>query len=205
MKPIELAIAKTLAYSDIFDYPLTAAELHRFLISPRKTAKKNLPRQQYYYLPGRKNLISLRKKRYRFSQLKLKQIQPLVNLLKIIPSIRLVAVTGALAMNNADEFDDIDLMIITKANRLWLTRLITLLILEISGSRRRFGQVIINNKICPNLWLDETTLTIPPHLRNLYTAHEIAQIKPLFDRFETYQQFVSANLWVKHYLANWSV
>ncbi|MFI5164799.1 MAG: hypothetical protein ACHQHP_06090, partial [Bacteroidia bacterium] len=36
----------------------------------------------------------------------------------------------------------------------------------------------------------------------LYTAHEIAQIMPLVNRDNTYEQFLSANKWVLQYLPN---
>ncbi len=109
----------------------------------------------------------------------------------------MVALSGARAMNNASLADDIDLMIIAAENRLWLTRLLVSFLL-FPWLRR--GQKI-SRRLCLNLWLDESALVIKT--QNLYTAHEICQLKPLYNRDATYQKFINDNLWVKNYLANW--
>jgi hypothetical protein len=172
--PIKLAVLRTKAYAKIFNYQLTLPELHRFLITPQPlfiTAKKIFP--------------------YSFE---LKQLP----IFRLIPWVKLVALTGARAMNNASLADDIDLMIITAENRLWLTRLL-LVILLFPWLRR--GQKI-SRRLCLNLWLDESALSLKQ--QNLYTAHEICQLKPLYNRDQTYQKFINANLWVKTFLANWT-
>jgi cytidyltransferase-like protein len=216
MIAFQRAVLNTLAYADIFDYPLTFKEIHRWLIFNSSSARGSFKRKlllkikpiekhgRYYCLPGRQKIISLRHKRARFSQLKFKLARRTAKLLALIPTIRMVAVTGALAMNNADPSDDIDLIIIASSNRLWLTRLFCVFLLELFRLRRRPGGKVNNfkNKICLNLFLDESALALPQSRRNLYTAHEICQTKPLWDRGETYQRFLIANQWVKNYLPN---
>lgn len=191
--PTKLAVLRTKAYAKIFNYHLSRSELHRFLITPKPlfiTAKK-LPSFSFTF--------------------------PQLLFLRLILWVKLVALTGARAMNNSGSNDDIDLMVITAKNRLWLTRLL-LTILLLPWLRRRLnflqGPTLkdksakrsdlngITNKLCLNLWLDETALNIKT--RNLYTAHEVCQLKPLYDRDQTYQKFINANLWVKQYLANWT-
>jgi cytidyltransferase-like protein len=213
---------KTLVYADIFDYPLTVSELDRWLIAgddlkvrPTKESAEGAVYPKggsdligitgpYYHLRGRKHLVVLRHHRHKFSQLKYKLAEKITKILSLIPWIRLITVTGALAMNNADEKDDIDLMIVTQKNRLWLTRFMVLVVLLLAGRLRRFGQRGNRDKICLNLWLDETALSVPKTQRNLYTAHEVAQAKPIFSRHNTYRQFIKANLWLKQYLPNFS-
>jgi hypothetical protein len=117
-----------------------------------------------------------------------------------------------LAMNNSSKDDDIDLMIITSSNRLWLTRLIITLWLDLLGKRRRPGNIkykILNikykkykNKICLNMWLDETVLKLNKNKQNLFTAHELVQMKLIFNRDYTYEKFLSSNEWVRKYLPN---
>lgn len=184
---------KTVAYADIFDYPLTVVEIKRWLIKGDSFAPA---KKDFYYLPGRSNLVALRRRRKAYSRLKWQRAMHFTDYLKLIPWIKLVAVTGALAMNNSDQGDDIDLMIVTSANRLWLTRLLVLFFL--SPYLRRGKK--INNRLCLNLWLDETALAISRH--DLYIAHEICQAKPIFERDNTYQKFIRANIWVKRYLPN---
>lgn len=174
VSPIKLAVLRTKAYAKIFNYQLTLPQLHHYLITPQPlfiTAEKIPP-----------------------CPFKLKQL----SIFRFNPWVKLVALTGARAMNNAFLADDIDLMIITAENRLWLTRLL-LSILLFPWLRR--GQKI-NGRLCLNLWLDESALTITP--RNLFTAHEICQARPLYNCDQTYEKFIKANLWVKTFLANWT-
>lgn len=236
------AILRTLAYADIFSYPLTAKEIHRWLISRQrvsvssinsaisallKTHSKVKRVGNYYALAGRSQLALLRRRRRRLSQAKLREAKRVGEWLKIIPTISAVSVTGALSMNNADKYDDIDLLIVTTPHTLWLTRLLTVFLTELLGVRRRplpresasnqRQSASTNNKICLNLWLDETSLTIPKLQRNLYTAHEVAQTKTLWSRparrspetsrkgeggGEAKEKLLIHNRWVKHFLAN---
>jgi len=94
-------------------------------------------------------------------------------------------------------------LIVTKGGTLWTTRLISLLILKLSGvPTRRYEDKEQKDKICMNIWLDESTLTWPSRDRNSYTAHEIAQIKPLINKNRTYERFIEANIWLKDYWPN---
>jgi len=112
----------------------------------------------------------------------------------------MMAVTGALAMKNATAESDIDLMIITKANTLWLTRFFVYLLLRIKNyDIRKPKQKTQKNKLCLNIWIDETALEWEKKDRNIYTAHEIAQIMPLVNKDRTYKRFLQANKWILDY------
>lgn len=206
------AILQTLAYADIFDYPLKKEEIWRFLISNKncqlkeisKTIKK-LPavssKKNFFFLKGRKKIVDLRKKRERYSREKMKLARQIVSWLKFIPTIKMIGVTGALAMNNTDEKDDIDLFFVTTKNRLWLSRGLIVTVLFLVGRYRRPQK--IKDMICPNMFLDEDHLQMPKKEQNLFSAHEVCQLKPLWDKEKTYQKFLKANQWVKNYLPNW--
>ena len=69
---LENAIFQTLAYSDIFDYPLTADELHRFLVVSaslydiKQCAAKMKDvslKDGYYFLASRDDIVELRRRR----------------------------------------------------------------------------------------------------------------------------------------------
>lgn len=192
---------KTLAYADIFDYPLTAAELQRWQITGDNQDWPVAKTGKFFHLPGRARLVNLRRQRQRFSQLKWRFARQAARRLQLIPWIKLICVTGALAMNNSQKNDDVDLMIVTAKDRLWLTRLKAVVLL---GPLLRRGNKI-NNRVCLNLWLDETSLALPKTQRNLYTAHEVVQAQPVFERDNAYDKFISANLWYKKYLPNWKI
>jgi hypothetical protein len=198
-----------LIYADIFDYPLTNEEMNRYAINsqyiPGALALKPVSSQQYHHLPGRESLVAQRTKRERISQKKLLKSQIIADKLARLPTILGIFVTGNLAMNNAANHDDIDLLIITKSNRLWISRLLITLYLEITGIRRRPNQTKTSDHICANMYLDETVLTMPASKHNLYTAHEVVQVKPLISRNHIYERFLTANSWVSGFLPNFPI
>ena len=146
--------------------------------------------------------MAIRCQREKWAEKKLAIAARVAERLKLIPTIKMVAVTGALAMKNSDQDDDIDLLIVTARGRLWLTRLLTVLIVELVAQRRRPGTVKVRDKICLNMFLDESYLSIPPKERDLYSAHEICQLQPLWNKDNLYLRFLRENSWAKNFLPN---
>lgn len=207
-------ILATLAYHDVFDYPLKENEITKYLIDvrsqPQKIKSEILKLQKkrkvsqfddYFYLnfKNRLKIVNLRKLRTKYSNTKFKKAYFYGKILKIIPQIKLVALTGALAMGNSHKFDDIDLLIVTAKNRLWTTRFFSNFALW--PWKRKPSSKKVSNKACLNIFIDESDLRIKE--KNLYTAHEICQMKLLWDRENAYMRFINANNWVKKYLPNW--
>jgi len=212
---LKFSVNQTLAYAKFFNFPLTFNELHFWLIGPRLIPRSKLKQNLKFknikpclkkYLLTKHN--PYRTKRFDVSQKKLHLARKTTLFLRCFPTIKLVAVTGSLAVNNALSSDDIDLMIVTSNNTLWLTRLFVLLLLSIFFKRRLPKHTMSkyvnkrSNAICLNLWLDTTALQVPKSKQNLYTAHEVLQIKPLLNRNQTYEKFISSNAWTNKYLAN---
>ena len=213
---IQREILKTLIYADIFDYPLTLIELEKFLIGRSgigaKTAKKTLLEiltdlkqidtdGELYFLKGREKIVRLRKRREGWAKEKWGIAEKTARKLQKLPMIKLIGVTGALAMNNTHEEDDIDLLVVSSVNSLWLTRLLIFLLCPVLGiKRRKPGEKKVKNKICFNLFLDESHLKVRP--TNLFLAHEVCQVKPLVNKDKTYERFLWENRWVRDYLPN---
>ncbi len=200
----------SLIYHNLFDYPLTAQELTLWQLAPRIPTKSGKvgthisKTQGFFHLKGREDLVSLRLKREKYSSKKLRLAQASSNLLSKIPTILFVGITGSLAMKNARKNSDIDLMIITQKGTLWSTRLtiyVILYTLYFLGhkdlSLRKPKTKLEKNKLCLNIWLDESDLVISD--QNIYTAHEIAQIVPLVNKNKTYERFIYKNKWVVSY------
>lgn len=207
------SVVKTLSYSDKFDYPLNLTELWLWQIGttfPLNFLKKiRLPHKYgYSFLPGRQDIVDLRISRLIISQRKIILCQNVVDILKRIPTIEAIFLTGSLAMFNSPFSDDIDLMIITKPNSLWITRFVVVTYLSIKKLRRpprlpEHSSPRVSNKICDNLYLDSQSLFIEHHLslnHSLYLSHEILQAKPLFDRGSYYYDFLISNSWTQNYL-----
>ena len=121
-----------------------------------------------------------------------------------IPTVSMIGLTGSCAISNATPDDDIDLMIVTSAHRLFTTRLIVTGIAQIMGVRHKRGAKHDPDKVCLNLWLDESDLIVPSSKISLYSAREMAQIRALYDRRNYYEQFQIANPWVTTYLPNFT-
>lgn len=206
----EEAIIKTLVYADIFDYPLTWDEIHVWLI---EKSKGNLTRDGqkskffsskdgYYFLKGREKIVQLRKERRQFSKEKLDLAKKRIKILQYIPTIQLIGISGALAWENAPEKDDIDLYIVTAPGWLWTTRFLATCLLDIFFLRRRPGDKDVNNKLCLNMFVDSNHLAIPKTKHDIFTAHEVARMMPLYSKNSIYEQFIYANKWIINYLPN---
>ncbi len=157
------------------------------------------------------NFFDLRLKRQLISKPKLDLARKAAKMIGIIPWIKLICVTGSLAMENSDPDDDIDLMIVTSPNRLWLARPLVVFLISLFFKRRRpinNQQLTINNhsnEICLNLWLDENALAMPKPRQTSAIAHELAQMKPLINKNHTYEKMLFLNKWGNKFLANfWS-
>lgn len=204
------AVLKTLKYSDLFDFPQTKEEIKKFLIKKidGTKLKKILPSSEvffnsgYYCLKGREKIINIRKKREEESLLKIKKARKVSFFLSKIPSIMLLGISGSVATKNAKKEDDIDLFIITYKNTLWISRFLMILILKVLGIYRSKGKKEVKDKFCLNMYLTEESMVFKKNKRNLYTAREICQLLPIFQRENSYNNFISKNNWIKEYLPN---
>ncbi len=227
MKRLEKAILSTLAYADVFDYPLRKEEIWQWLITEETGENSGQDRQKsvekeeflivldqlvktkkctrfkdFYFLLDKSVLISFRYKREKYSWLKLEKAKKAAGLLRLVPWVTMVGVTGALALLNSKKDDDIDILIVSRRDRIWLTRLFSVLLLELTGQRRQPEERVPKDKICLNMFLDEDHLAVPKDEQDLFTAHEVCQLKVLWDKNTTYKKFLGANQWVKKSLVN---
>jgi D-beta-D-heptose 7-phosphate kinase/D-beta-D-heptose 1-phosphate adenosyltransferase len=194
-------------YHDIFDYPLDFSELIKWKVgkkSPVSTLQGSVIRERgFYLLRGREGLIYKRLLRKRASDKKKDMARRASKLLSFIPWVKMIGLTGSLSMENSTEESDIDLFFITKNGKLWTTRIFCYVVLWLNGyETRKPNNKDQRDKLCLNMWLDETDLMWPKNDRNLYTAHEIAQIVPLINKDKTYENFLFLNKWILDYWPN---
>ncbi len=220
--PAAAAVARTLAYGAIFRFPLTFNEIVNRLIAEQPISATAVQealawgrrrgcwrlRADYYFLPE----ISYRRRRrgWFWSRQKLSLAQKLAKVWQPLDGIRLLAVTGSVAAMNAYPLDDVDVLTVTSGGKLWQTRLrAELRLRRLKIPRRPAGlkmqrSKLVENKICPNVWLAVDSLRLPPEKRNLFVAEEIMQMKIIFDKDNLYRRFLAANAdWLGRYLANW--
>jgi hypothetical protein len=199
---LERAIVRTVAYADVFDYPLTADEIHRYLVgvsAARPTLRSLLqaqpPRElvrsgRYFTLVGREASVETRKARAATAAEFWRRGVHYGRRMSNLPFVRMVAVTGALAMDNMAD-GDIDYLVITEPGRLWLCRALIVGLVRMAAFR--------GTELCPNYFLSERALVLTE--RNLFTAHEVTQMVPLAG-LATYQQLRELNRWTHAYLPN---
>jgi hypothetical protein len=161
-----------------------------------------MPAGPYVFLPGRAHLVSKRKTREAWSRKKWPMARRAALLLRHVPGILCVGVTGALAVGNAGKDDDIDLLCLTRRGWLWTGRLFATLLLDMLGIRRRPGDTNVSDKMCLNMFLAEDSFALPRGERDLFSAHEVLQMVPLWERDGAYGKFLRANSWVKEFLPN---
>jgi predicted nucleotidyltransferase len=202
---IKKNILATLAYFDVFNYPLTQSEVFLFLSGRYDQAAcygalKSLATDRHIYQFGDfytlKNDIGLAERRTKGNRKAaelMKVAESVGRLLVRFPYVRGIGISGSLSKNFADEQSDIDLFIITAANRLWIARTLMHLFKKLTFlvNRQHF--------FCMNYFIDEQGLEIIE--KNIYTATEIATLIPLEGDI-AFEKFYSANAWNRFYLPN---
>jgi hypothetical protein len=197
---VEAAILRTVLYADIFHFPLTLDELHFFLIHHEPITQQTLlqtlqassrlqtllcQQDGYLALSHRADIITLRQQRETIAQKLLPKAQHYGRLLGYIPYVRMVALTGALAMRNpAHEKDDIDYLMVVENGRVWMARAFAIVLVRWA---RLWGV-----ELCPNYVL--ATNKLVQTRCDLYIAHEVAQMIPLYDE-HLYEAMLNANTW----------
>lgn len=201
---LEMAIVHTVAYADVFDYPLTPEEIHRYLEAPASLQQVHclladgglipdrlVQIEGFITLPGREGIVYTRRQRAERAA----QLWPLAiryaRLIAELPFVRMVALTGSLAMDNADARSDLDYFVVTAVDRLWLCRALILPLVRWAARR--------GNVICPNYFLSERALSLEQ--RDLFMARELAQMTPLFG-LDVYERVRELNAWSATFLPN---
>lgn len=195
-------IAKTINYAKKYDYRLTVSELEQRLISQKKYSNKKIE----YFLE--KNSEYKRQLKLKNEDVwvknKIEKTKKLANLIdKKFGEILFLGITGSVSANNAKKNDDIDLIIITKKNCLWITRLkLRWFVYKNKIAHRKLAQKEKRNQFCFNLWLDEKALKIPKNKQNLRNAVDLILMKPVINKNKTYEKFLTENNWAKKFVAN---
>jgi len=121
---------------------------------------------------------------------------------KNFKDILFLGITGSVAAGSPKKNSDIDLMIITKANKLWINRLKLRWFITRNKIPHRKPEIREkSDEFCFNLWLDEKSLSLKKEKRTLKNAVDLILIKPLINRNRTYEKFISANDWAKEFVA----
>ena len=200
----ELAIARTVIYSSLFDYPLTVDELHRSLIESDQTAAEILAvydgsellqhiveyRDGFFVPIGRGDLIAERRRREARSAPFLRRHERLLRLICALPFTRLVALSGSVAHLNLEATGDLDLFIVTRGGAVWS---VTVAVLALARLLRR------RRSVCANFIIADSHLALEQ--RDLFTANQVIHLRPLVGN-DVWHAMIAANPFVARFYPN---
>lgn len=151
---------------------------------------------RFYTLPqySINHKVQIKKQNLKYFKQIVRKVQKYIQFISLLPTVRFIAITGSSAMLHASPSGDLDLFIITKHRTLWATRALLVLLAKLMG--------VYGSHICLNLFFDEAYLKVPRIKQNVYVAHEILQMRVLFDKNRIYDRFIDSNRWIYNLLPN---
>lgn len=202
------AIIQTMAFFDIFDYPLTSWEVWKFLYR----AKAELPeimqelknfeltgvvarKHGFYFFAGRENIARLRHIRYDFGQKKYKKARRAARIIAFLPFVKMVAVCNNLAYSNARAESDIDFFVIARGKRIWTVRFFSVLVMKLLRMRIRKDKLL--DGICLSFFLSEDALDLSKVAlpeEDIYLNFWFATLTPLFAEDGIVEKFQKSNI-----------
>lgn len=211
---IKKSILETIAYFDLFRYPLTEWEMWKWLwkndasleavqygLEELVSTKKISYKDGLFFLPGNEVYISERRKKYLIADKKYKKLKRIVSFLQVIPFIRFVGSCNTMHILDFRESSDLDVFVIIEKNRMWTARFLITLATAIIGQWRHGSH--IKDKVCLSFYIttDELSLKNIALAEDPYLAYWINFVVPLLDR-DVYQDFWNANSWVSSLIPN---
>jgi hypothetical protein len=198
-------VIRTLMYYDIFNYPLKAKEVYRFLQSnhvEEATIQKELNSlcqekiifrfDDLYSLQNDEHLAIRRKRGNAEAKKYLPLAKQKAKLIASFPFVRAVMASGSLSKGYMDDQSDLDFFIVTEPGRLWIARILLVM----------YKRIFLFNShkyFCVNYFVDTQHLEIEE--KNLFTATELATVIPLYGA-EHYKRLFDSNQWIKNIFPN---
>ncbi len=195
-------VLRTIIYYDIFRYPLTESDLlnscnlSKTSTSPCINAINYLVDKKivykiddYYSLTNNSDGVKRRIKGNEDAKKWMKKAYLFSKIISWFPFVRGISLSGSLSKGFVDSDPDIDYFIITKPNRLWITRsfLTAFKVIFLLNSYKYF---------CLNYFVASNKMEIEE--KNLFTATEIITMIPVFGD-SAKRDFFESNRWIKEF------
>ncbi len=201
----EQAIARSVLFASVFDYPLTLSQLRRTLVESEQTAtdvwttwthsqalRELLEYQDgFFFLRGRSALVAERRRREARSRTFLWRHRRLLRLICALPYVDMVALSGSIAHLNLEGGGDLDLLIVTRGRHVWSVTVTVIVLAKLMRRRRT---------LCANLVIADTALAVESG-QDLFTASQIVHLRPLVGA-STYLRLLEANSFVRGFYRN---
>jgi hypothetical protein len=201
---LQSAILSTLSYFQVFQYPLKREEIWNFLgvkceagecydaLAELVSLSVVCLIDGFYCLDNDPAAVIARKEGNRRSRAALQKARRIARFLGMFPFVEAVCISGSLSKDFALPDSDLDYFIITAPGRLWTAR-------NLMHFFRKLTFVAnAQNQFCMNYYISAQYPEIFP--KNLYTAIELATLKPtavnrgLKELVERNEEWVSAYL-----------
>ncbi|MFA6394007.1 MAG: hypothetical protein WCW25_04005 [Patescibacteria group bacterium] len=230
---IKEAIIKTVAFFDLFDYPLTLFEVHRYLYLPQvdcglagsstvnkitnyelritnidslleELLRENIfgRKNGFYFLEGRESIIAERLRRFNRSGRKISRAKKIIRLFSALPWIKMIALGNVMGSRNFKKESDIDFIIVTSKNRIWITRFFCAGLMAMLGLRPTKGKT--KDRICLSFFISEDRLGLEflSGQEDICFYYWLAGFTPLYERGDIFRKLCEANGWLKEILPN---
>lgn len=211
MEKLHSDLRKVYQVSSYLDFPFTANEVADYFLPAMNisgsqlqqllTLKRfaDIPFQASggYLLTHHGQSLLERVERERMSSAKLNSAKNFAAILsKGIPFIETIAVTGSVAYGSAEKWDDIDLFIVTKRKRLWISALMMLVYVRLTKLFRLRPAHL--SQFCLSYVHDELGIA-GEESRNMYSplfAREVLKAKPVAGK-DHYRRLLLQYAWIK--------
>jgi predicted nucleotidyltransferase len=195
-----LGLLDALIYSDLFDCAPTLDELCRYArvpIGPGELVERLrgdpvlqrivVERHGLFCLVGRTSLLDNRLDRIRRARRLQRRARAVARMLRHLPFVAAILLTGSTSADDASEQADIDLLVMVTPDRLGTA------FLFLGSTSRLLGRRLL----CPNWYVREGCLGLVP--RNVYIAREFAQARSLVGSASTLRD---SNPWLTDVFPN---
>lgn len=198
-------IIKAILYFDVFQYPLTISEIMENSSINISETELNTELADLFHLGWLKNIddyvlspfsnANIIERRIRGNN-EAKLILPKAHFyskkIAKFPFIQGICISGGLSKNYYDKNGDIDYFVITKPNRLWISRTLFILFFKCLPKHKK-------KYYCLNYFISSSQLTIPDN--NLFAATELGHLIPTVN-YNLYKDVLEINQWYKIHLKN---
>jgi hypothetical protein len=214
---IKNSILKTIMFFDLFDYPLTDLEILRYLDTKydyEKLKEELLKiseienKNSMYFLKGRSEIYEIRMKRYNYADRKFRRAKLIAKIFKFIPWIKMIAIGNIIGSENLKDESDIDFFIISEKNRIWISRLFSVLIIKLLNLRPQENNN--RDKICLSFFVSKENLDLKRFMiknnfenQDSYLLFWLAGLFPIYDSQNFYKKLINENKWIFDSLPNW--
>lgn len=218
MRALQESIIDTLSFFAIFDWPLTATEVFdrlwnapvgvgpgEVLVELEKLVKTGIvfTGGGYFCLDNIKTTRERRRGAHWLVAYKLKRAQRALRFAAWVPFMRAVFICNTVAFGWPRAQSDIDVFVVVRRDRLWLTRLLLTVAIGLSGYRRHGKHVA--NRVCLSFYITDNVLDLSPVRRgedDVLLTYWSLFLHPLYDPENVAAEIREANKWAVQWVPN---